>query len=337
MSQPSNYENSTSSLVLPADGQQSESEEHGHVEPTYYKALFQKLWPDITSDNRLSLFGFRRYRTTHLFNLRLLEADINEIDHELYQTGLQLDSTFDGQHTLDRLGLKQAKRDMDRRDVEHVVDRALIMRLRSLIKEYGERDSDMALAVLMVHLDKSLKDFNTIMRMETFSLAENTHQCRARPDLHAYEKFKTRMLRVDLPLRHKSRDPMQHFLRKGLRRFWYALNRWKLRSEDEEQGSKGTLSRTMATWDRTHQNTARLAEATSRFMIGLLAGAALVVPLSILASQHSQKTRLLVVIFCVCFFCFLLSLLSKASNYETMAASAAYAAVLTVFISNGSW
>ena len=175
------------------------------------------------------------------------------------------------------------------------------------------------------------------MRMETFSLAENTHQCLARPDLHAYEKFKTRMLRVDLPLRHNSRDPMQHFLRKGLRRVWYALNRWKLRTEDEEQGRKGRFSSAITTWDRTYQNTARLAEAASRFMIGLLAGAALVVPLSILASQDSQKTRLLVVIFCVCIFCFLLSLLSKASNYETMAASAAYAAVLTVFISNGSW
>ena len=145
---------------------------------------------------------------------------------------------------------------MNQRDVEHVVDRALIMRLQSLIKEYGERNSDKALAALMVDLDESLKDFNTIMRMETFSLAENTHQCIARPDLHAYEKFKTRMLRVDLPLRHKSRDPMQHFLRKGLRRFWYSLNRWKLHLEDEEQEQKGTLSSTMTTWDRAYQNTA---------------------------------------------------------------------------------
>ena len=78
MSQPSNYEGSSPSLVLPANGQQSESDEHAHVDTTYYKTLFQKLWPDVTSDNRLSLFGFRRYRTTHLFNLRLLEADCNE-------------------------------------------------------------------------------------------------------------------------------------------------------------------------------------------------------------------------------------------------------------------
>ena len=175
------------------------------------------------------------------------------------------------------------------------------------------------------------------MRMETFSLAENTHQCLARPDLHAYEKFKTRMVRVDLPLRQYSRDPIQHFLRKGLRRFWYTLNLWKLRTEDEEQGQRDTLNSTITAWDRTYQNTARLAEAASRFTIGMLAGAALVVPLSILASQDSQRDRLLVVVFCVCIFCFLLSLLSKASNYETMAAAAAYAAVLTVFISNGSW
>ena len=151
MLQASNCEDSTSGPVLPANSRQDESEEHADVRPSYYEVLFQNLWPDITSDNRLSLFGFRRYRTTHLFNLRLLEAEINEIDHELYQTGLQLDSAFDGQHALDRLGLKQAKRDMDRRGLEHVVDRDLIMRLRSLIKEYGKRSNNKALAALMVH------------------------------------------------------------------------------------------------------------------------------------------------------------------------------------------
>lgn len=174
------------------------------------------------------------------------------------------------------------------------------------------------------------------MSMETFSLADNINQSSSRQDFHAYEKFKTRMLRVDLPLRRGSRDPIQHFLRKGLRRLWYALNLWKLRTDDEEQGRKGPLSRMMATWDRTYQNTARIAEALTRFVIAMVAGAALVVPLVILSYQDSEKRRLLVVISFVSIFCILLSLLSKASNYETMAASAAYAAVLTVFVSNGS-
>lgn len=70
-------------------------------------------------------------------------------------------------------------------------------------------------------------------------------------------------------------------------------------------------------------------------MIALIAEAALVVPLSILSWQPLQESRLLVVMGCIAVFCFLISLLSKASNYEAMAASAAYAAVLSVFISNG--
>ena len=171
--------------------------------------------------------------------------------------------------------------------------------------------------------------------METFSLADNIYSTISRPDLHAHEKFKTRMLRVDLSLRRSLRDPIQHFIRKGLRRFWYATNLWRLRTEDEEQVAIGPLSNTLAIWNRIYQNTARVAEATIRFAIGMVAGAALVVPLVILSYQKSQKSRLFVVISFVSVFCFLLSLFSKASNYETMAASAAYAAVLTIFIGSG--
>lgn len=174
--------------------------------------------------------------------------------------------------------------------------------------------------------------------METFSLADNINQSIARQDLHAYEKFKTRMLRVDLPRRHSSRDPVQHFLRKGLRRIWYALNLQKLCADDEERGPTrtGPLNKMMASWDRTYQNTTRIAEAVTRLAIALITGAALVIPLVVLSRQDSQEGRLLVVISFVGAFCFLLSVFSKASNYETMAASAAYAAVLTVFVSNDS-
>lgn len=174
------------------------------------------------------------------------------------------------------------------------------------------------------------------MSMETFSLADNTNHPGYQHDLHAYEKFKTRMLRVDLPLRRSSRDPIQHFLRKGLRRLWYALNVSRLSAEDEECGRNGPLGKVMTSWDRTYQNTTRIAETVTRFVIGILTGAALVVPLVVLSYQASQTRRLVTVVSFVSAFCFLLSLLSKASNYETMAASAAYAAVLTVFISNGS-
>jgi len=86
----------------------------------------------------LTLFEFRKYRTTHLLNLRFLKAEIDKIDHGLYQADLQLDQSLDREHIIDRLGLKQAKKDSKRMKVEKVVNKALIMRLRRLIKEYDE-------------------------------------------------------------------------------------------------------------------------------------------------------------------------------------------------------
>jgi hypothetical protein len=103
-----------------------------------YSEPFSKFWREVTSDNHLTLFGFRRYRTTHLLNLRFLEAEINEIDHVLYQAGLQLNQPLDREHTIDRLGLRHAKKDRKQLKTEDVVNEALIMRLRRLIKEYGQ-------------------------------------------------------------------------------------------------------------------------------------------------------------------------------------------------------
>lgn len=102
-----------------------------------YNATFSKVWREITSDNHLTLFGFRRYRTTHLLNFRFLEAEIDKIDHDLYQAGLQLEQPFSGDHTIDRLGLKQAKKDSQKIKIEEVVNEGVILRLRGLIKEYG--------------------------------------------------------------------------------------------------------------------------------------------------------------------------------------------------------
>ena len=96
--------------------------------------IFRGIWPDVTSDNRLTLFGFRRYRTAHLLNLRFLEAEIDRLDHELYQAGLQLNYQ---PGTLDRLGLKHAKRDAQGSKLPKIVNESLVLRLRALIKEYG--------------------------------------------------------------------------------------------------------------------------------------------------------------------------------------------------------
>ena len=103
----------------------------------YYLEAFNKIWRASTSDNRLTLFELRRYRTTHLLNLRFLETKINEIDHNLNQAGLHQSQPPDREHTLDRLGLKHCKKNSKAVKIKDVVNRNLIIRLRQLIKEYG--------------------------------------------------------------------------------------------------------------------------------------------------------------------------------------------------------
>jgi len=99
-----------------------------------YVDLFPRLWRKSTMDNNLSLHGFRRFKTSHLLNIRFLEEEIAEIDHEIYQAGLslKLEPT-----PADRLGLKTCKRDANVPKIEDTINSSLILRLRSMLKDYG--------------------------------------------------------------------------------------------------------------------------------------------------------------------------------------------------------
>jgi len=87
-----------------------------------------------TADNNLTLHGFRRFKTTHLLNLRFLEHEISEMDHAIYQAGLSLDLTLSPS---DRLGLKHGKRDANVPGVGSTITPDFILKLRSLVREYG--------------------------------------------------------------------------------------------------------------------------------------------------------------------------------------------------------
>jgi hypothetical protein len=95
---------------------------------------FRMLWQEATADSDLALYGFRRFKTTHLLNLRLLENEIAELDHQIYQAGLSLNLSI-SQH--DRLGLKHSKKDEDVPEIHETINRDLILRLRDLLKDYG--------------------------------------------------------------------------------------------------------------------------------------------------------------------------------------------------------
>lgn len=95
---------------------------------------FYEHWQVSTADSNLTLHGFRRFKTTHLLNLRYLEAEIAEIDHDIYQLGLGLNLELSA---TDRLGLKHCKKDDKPPLIEEAPSKELIQRLRRLLKEYG--------------------------------------------------------------------------------------------------------------------------------------------------------------------------------------------------------
>ena len=172
------------------------------------------------------------------------------------------------------------------------------------------------------------------MLMETYALADSSWQAGQRTDFNAYETYKTRLVRVDQAHRSGSRDVLRHTLRKCLRAFWFFLR--KNGSKVDSDRSYMSASKLESNLVKSYQNTAGLAEVLTRFLVALLAGAFLVIPLIVLSHQSSNRTHLITISVCIVIFSLLVSLLSKASNEQTMAAAAGYAAVLVVFLSNSS-
>jgi hypothetical protein len=166
------------------------------------------------------------------------------------------------------------------------------------------------------------------MTMETFSLLDDEKQSSLRDDLSLYEIHKTRLLRVDLGTRART-DPFQRWLHKYLRAFRY----WRLsrKSTDNAEGV-GSFRGGRREW--SYQNTVLIAEIIGRVVTATLTAAFLVSPLAILSHESSKDLQLVVVAVWILVLSFLVSLFLKVSSFEMMAISAAYAAVLSVFVSN---
>jgi hypothetical protein len=176
-------------------------------------------------------------------------------------------------------------------------------------------------------IDNALLAFNKIMAMETFSLLDDGKQSSTRNDLGLHEMYKTRLLRVDLEPRSRV-DPFQRQICKYLRAFRY----WRLsRTLQDNIEAPGSFP---ANHKRLYQNTILLASALSRLVAVVITGSFLVVPLAMLSQEQSRSLQLTVVSVFILAFDFLVATLLKVSNLELMVVSAAYAAVLSVFVSN---
>jgi len=51
-----------------------------------HRLPFKEVLEHNTEDNNLTLHGFRRFKTTHLVNLRFLEEEIAELDHKFIKS-----------------------------------------------------------------------------------------------------------------------------------------------------------------------------------------------------------------------------------------------------------
>lgn len=98
-------------------------------------AAFVKIWRIATADKNMTMHGFRRFKTSHLVNLRLLEHELEQLDREVFQAGMKLEAPIS---KIDRLGLGQSRRDRDAKAASEVINRETVMRLRSLVQEYGK-------------------------------------------------------------------------------------------------------------------------------------------------------------------------------------------------------
>ncbi|KAK2759247.1 hypothetical protein CKAH01_16712 [Colletotrichum kahawae] len=167
------------------------------------------------------------------------------------------------------------------------------------------------------------------MGMETFSLIDDEKQSSLRTDLTLPEIYKTRLLRADLGTRTRT-DPFERWIHQCLRAFRYRKLSMKARNNTEDLGlfSKNGL------W--SHQNSIMVAAIAGRVITALMIGVFLVVPLAILSADLSRNAQLAIVSACILILSVAVATMLRASNFEMIAVSAAYAAVLSVFISNGS-
>ena len=86
----------------------------------------------------------------------------------------------------------------------------------------------------------------------------------------------------------------------------------------------------------TPEDTSPFVDTLARFIVAITGGLSLVIPMLVMRLGETLPKSLTTVSVAVILFSALTSLMFKASNVETLAATAAYAAVLVVFVGTSS-
>lgn len=159
--------------------------------------------------------------------------------------------------------------------------------------------------------------------METFSLLDDENLSNLRVGASTRQKYKTRLLRLD-QLPRTRQDPLQRYIHQSLRKLRYI---WIDSHKDSSKESR---------WLPSSQNTSLLADILSRVIFAIITAVFVTVPLTVLAHETRKSVQIGVVSGCVVAFACLVSVALRATNLEMMVVCAAYAAIISVFVSNST-
>lgn len=189
-----------------------------------------------------------------------------------------------------------------------------------------------AVQIINAKADEAIIQFSTILSMDTFSLLDDDTQRCMTTGLSLPEMHKTRLVRVDQSPRTRQ-DPLQRSIHHILRLLRY----WKIAKSANGDVEHNTPSRPARAGNRqTSQNTSLIADIISRVIIAMLTAMFLLVPLATLSPGSAKSVQIAIIAAFVVVFASLVSVTLRASNLEMMIVSAAYAAIISVFVSNGA-
>ncbi|KKY18771.1 hypothetical protein UCDDS831_g05794 [Diplodia seriata] len=172
--------------------------------------------------------------------------------------------------------------------------------------------------------DDALLRFNQMMQMQTFALSDDAWHSDFRGDLNKWEQSKTRLVRTDLPAA-RIRSPLESGLNHLLRAAGQTWKNQRSSAPDRDAEAQQT--------GLAPRNVIRATKCITCFLVAVFSAAVLVVPLLLLSDQSNAAELLKIGMFIVV-LCFAVSFCSGSSALATMGVTAAYAAVLVVFISN---
>ena len=120
-------------------------------------------------------------------------------------------------------------------------------------------------------------------------------------------------------------DPLRKFL-KRLPPQWLTWSVEEIRRRGVDEYYAGKIP----------EDVSPFVDTLARFIVAIIGGFSLVVPMLVMRLDENLKKSLITVSVAVLLFSAVTSLMFKASNVETLAATAAYAAVLVVFVGTSS-